>query len=99
MKVLIIDPQFFMRAGLIQILTNYANQPSIYEADSFEIAESYLAADDYDLIFLEMDLPDAEIRPALQRSLKYARYWLQGFVATCRKTVQRSRLNWLFAPC
>ena len=51
MKVLIIDPQFFMRAGLIQILTNYANQPSIYEAESFEIAENYLSADDYDLIF------------------------------------------------
>ena len=70
MKVLIIDPQFFMRAGLIQILTNYANQPSIYEAESFEIAENYLSADDYDLIFLEMDLPDAEIRPALQRLKK-----------------------------
>lgn len=72
MKVLIIDPQFFMRAGLIQILTNYASQPSIYEAESFEIAESYLSADDYDLIFLEMDLPDAEIRPALQRLKKVA---------------------------
>ena len=72
MKILIIDPEFFMRAGLIQLLTNYANQPSIYEADSFEVAESYLSADKYDLIFLDMDLPDAEIRPALQKIKKEA---------------------------
>lgn len=72
MKILIIDPSFYMRAGLIQVVTNYAAQPSIFEAESFAVAESYLAADEYDLIFIEMNLPDEEIRPALQRLKRLA---------------------------
>lgn len=72
MKILIIDPSFYMRAGLIQVLTNYAAQPSIFEAESFAVAEIYLAADEYDLIFIEMNLPDEEIRPALQRLKRLA---------------------------
>ncbi|MGM0526449.1 MAG: LuxR C-terminal-related transcriptional regulator [Pseudomonadota bacterium] len=72
MKILIIDPSFYMRAGLIQVLTNYAAQPSIFEAESFAVAETYLAADEYDLIFIEMNLPDEEIRPALQRLKRLA---------------------------
>lgn len=72
MKILIIDPSFFMRAGLIQVITNYAMQPSIFEADSFGVAENYLAADEFNLVFLEMDLPDEEIRPAIQRLKRLA---------------------------
>lgn len=72
MKILIIDPSFFMRAGLIQVLTNYATQPSIFEADSFSVAETYLSSDEFNLVFIEMDLPDEEIRPALQRLKRLA---------------------------
>ena len=53
MKILIIDPSFFMRSGLIQLLTNYATQPAIYEADSFTVAENYLKADEFNIIFVE----------------------------------------------
>ena len=72
MKILIIDPSFFMRSGLIQLLTNYATQPAIYEADSFTVAENYLKADEFNIIFVEMELPDEEIRPALQRLKRLA---------------------------
>ncbi|MGM0481716.1 MAG: LuxR C-terminal-related transcriptional regulator [Pseudomonadota bacterium] len=72
MKILIIDPSFFMRAGLIQLITNYAAQPSIFEAESFSVAETYLAADKFNLIFIEMNLPDEEIRPALQQLKRLA---------------------------
>ncbi|RUO80874.1 DNA-binding response regulator [Idiomarina tyrosinivorans] len=73
MKILIIDPQFFLRSGLIQLLTNYADHPAIYEANSFAVAADYLQhADDFNVIFMEMDLPDEEIRPALQAIKKYA---------------------------
>ncbi|RUO75729.1 LuxR C-terminal-related transcriptional regulator [Pseudidiomarina taiwanensis] len=66
MKILIIDPQFFVRAGLIQLITSYSADVAIYEAPTFEIANEYLRhQNDYNLIFLDMDLPDAEIRPVL----------------------------------
>lgn len=73
MKTLIIDPQFFVRSGLIQLLTSYTSNIAIYEATNFSIAEDYLRSDaSFNLVFIEMDLPDAEIRPALQRLKRYA---------------------------
>ncbi|HET8816554.1 MAG TPA: response regulator transcription factor [Pseudidiomarina sp.] len=66
MKILIIDPQFFVRAGLIQLITSYSADVAIYEAPTFEIASEYLRhQNDYNLIFLDMELPDAEIRPVM----------------------------------
>ncbi|EKE80504.1 LuxR C-terminal-related transcriptional regulator [Idiomarina xiamenensis] len=73
MKILIIDPQFFVRAGLIQLITSYSSNVAIYEAASFSVAQDYLAGDgDYNIIFVELQLPDGEIRPVLQRLKKSA---------------------------
>lgn len=73
MKILIIDSQFFVRAGLIQVLTSFSDELAIYEAPTFDIAQEYLNhQSDYNLIFLDMDIPDAEIRPTLQTLKKMA---------------------------
>lgn len=73
MKILIIDSQFFVRAGLIQVLTSFSEDLAIYEAPSFEIAQEYLRhQSDYNLIFFDMDIPDAEVRPTLQTLKKMA---------------------------
>ncbi|MBY6064973.1 DNA-binding response regulator [Pseudidiomarina sediminum] len=73
MKILLIDSQFFTRAGLIHLCTSYSSELSIYEAPSFELATEYLQHDNqYNLIFLDMDLPDAEIRPSLALIKKHA---------------------------
>jgi DNA-binding NarL/FixJ family response regulator len=73
MKILIIDAQFFVRSGLIQLLTSYADDLAIYEAQSFEIAQEYLRhQSDYNIIFFDMDIPDAEVRPTLQILKKMA---------------------------
>ncbi|SDB38011.1 two component transcriptional regulator, LuxR family [Pseudidiomarina indica] len=67
MKILIIGSQFFVRAGLIQVLTGFSDELAIYEAPTFAIAQEYLHhQSDYNLIFLDMDIPDVEIRPCLQ---------------------------------
>ncbi|MCC5854621.1 MAG: response regulator transcription factor [Idiomarina sp.] len=63
MKILIIDPQFITRSGLIYLLTSYSNDVAIYEATDLSVAESYLkSGETYDLIFTELDLPDADHR-------------------------------------
>ncbi|CAB0151813.1 Response regulator protein VraR [Pseudidiomarina piscicola] len=73
MKILIIDSQFFTRAGLIHLCTSYTTDVSIFEAATFELAIDYLKhSDQYNLIFIDMDLPDAEIRPSLAIIKKYA---------------------------
>jgi len=73
MKILIIDHQFFIRAGLIHLITSYASDVAIYEAPSFDVAKEYLRhQNNYNLIFLDMDLPDAEIRPTLATLKKMA---------------------------
>ncbi len=73
MKILIIDAQFFVRSGLIQLLTSYSEDLAIYEAQSFEIAQEYLRhQSDYNIIFFDMDIPDAEMRPTLQTLKKMA---------------------------
>lgn len=67
MKILIIGSQFFVRAGLIQVLTGFSDDLAIFEAPTFAIAQEYLRHQtDYNLIFLDMDIPDAEIRSCLQ---------------------------------
>ena len=73
MKILIIDHQFFIRAGLIHLITSYASDVAIYEAPSFDVAKEYLRhQNNYNLLFLDMDLPDAEIRPTLATLKKLA---------------------------
>ncbi len=73
MKILIIDSQFFTRAGLIHLCTSYTSDVSIFEAATFESAIDYLKhSDQYNLIFIDLDLPDAEIRPSLAIIKKYA---------------------------
>jgi DNA-binding NarL/FixJ family response regulator len=73
MKILIIDHQFFIRAGLIHLITSYASDVAIYEAPSLDVAKEYLRHENnYNLIFVDMDLPDAEIRPTLATLKKMA---------------------------
>lgn len=73
MKILIIDSQFFTRAGLIHLCTSYTSDVSIFEAPTFELATDYLQhSNQYNLIFLDVDLPDAEIRPSLALIKEYA---------------------------
>ncbi|RUO52261.1 DNA-binding response regulator [Pseudidiomarina homiensis] len=73
MKILIIDSQFFTRAGLIHLCTSYTSELSIFEAPTFELANEYLQhSSQYNLIFLDMDLPDAELRPTLAQIKHYA---------------------------
>ncbi|MCC5880460.1 MAG: response regulator transcription factor [Idiomarina sp.] len=68
MKILILDPQFLTRSGLIHLLTNYSDKVAIYEADSFAVAQNYLSSgDEYDMIFSELDLPDLDHRDVAQR--------------------------------
>jgi len=68
MKILIIDPQFITRSGLIYLLTSYTSNVAIYEATDLEVAESYLnSGESYDLIFTELDLPDAEYKEIVPR--------------------------------
>lgn len=68
MKILILDPQFLTRSGLIHLLTNYSDKVAIYEADSFAVAQNYLSnGDEYDMIFSELDLPDLDHRDVAQR--------------------------------
>ena len=68
MKILILDPQFLTRSGLIHLLTNYSDKVAIYEADSFAVAQNYLSSDEqYDMIFSELDLPDVDHREVAQR--------------------------------
>ena len=67
-KILIIDPQFLTRSGLIHLLTSYSNSIAIYEADSFSVAQNYLASGEhYDLIFCELDLPDVDHRDIIHK--------------------------------
>lgn len=73
MKILILDPQFLTRSGLIYLLTSYSNEVSIYEADNFAVAQSYLASgEQYDMIFSELDLPDIDHRQIAQRLYQQA---------------------------
>ncbi|WP_417690913.1 DNA-binding response regulator [Pseudidiomarina sp.] len=73
MKILIIDSQFFTRAGLIHLCTSYTSELSIFEAPTFDLASEYLQhSSQYNLIFLDVDLPDAELRPALAQIKHYA---------------------------
>ncbi len=73
MKILIIDSQFFTRAGLIHLCTSYTSELSIFEASNFDLASEYLQhSSQYNLIFLDMDLPDAELRPSLAQIKHYA---------------------------
>lgn len=68
MKILILDPQFLTRSGLIYLLTNYSDKVAIYEADSFAVAQNYLSSGEaYDMIFSELDLPDIDHREVAQR--------------------------------
>ncbi|MGX5915141.1 LuxR C-terminal-related transcriptional regulator [Aliidiomarina sp. Khilg15.8] len=68
MKILIIDPQFLTRSGLIHLLTSYSDKIAIYEADSFAVAQSYLSSGEtYDMVFAELDLPDIEHREVAQK--------------------------------
>ena len=68
MKILILDPQFLTRSGLIHLLTNYSDKVAIYEADSFAVAQNYLSSgEEYDMIFSELDLPDVDHREVAQR--------------------------------
>ncbi|WP_113908323.1 LuxR C-terminal-related transcriptional regulator [Aliidiomarina celeris] len=68
MKILIIDPQFITRSGLIYLLTSYTSEVAIYEATDIEVAESYLTSgESYDLIFTELDLPDADHKNVVSR--------------------------------
>src|SRR5690554_6726120 len=68
MKILIIDPQFITRSGLIYLLTSYTSDVAIYEATDLDVAESYLnSGESYDLIFTELDLPDAEYKEIIPR--------------------------------
>ncbi|RUO29082.1 LuxR C-terminal-related transcriptional regulator [Aliidiomarina sanyensis] len=68
MKILIIDPHFFTRSGLIHVITTYPGSIAIYEATSLEVAESYLlSGEHFDLIFTELDLPDADHRHLVSR--------------------------------
>lgn len=73
MKILIIDPQFITRSGLIYLLTSYTSNVAIYEATDLEVAESYLTSgEDYDLIFTELDLPDADHKNVVSRLVEIA---------------------------
>lgn len=68
MKILIIDPQFITRSGLIYLLTSYTSDVAIYEATDLEVAESYLTSgESYDFIFTELDLPDADTQEIVPR--------------------------------
>lgn len=54
MKVLIIDPQFITRLGLIHLIMNSLTGVSIYEAEQLETAYDYLGSGEgYDFIFME----------------------------------------------
>ncbi|RTE85464.1 MULTISPECIES: response regulator transcription factor [Gammaproteobacteria] len=71
MKILIIDPQFFTRSGLIYLLTGYTSNVAIYEATDFQVAESYLTSGEtYDLIFTELDMPDIDHKAVVPRLLE-----------------------------
>lgn len=68
MKILIIDPQFLTRSGLIHLLTSYSDKIAIYEADSYAVALNYLdTGEQYDMIFSELDLPDIDHREVVQK--------------------------------
>ncbi|TRW48039.1 response regulator transcription factor [Aliidiomarina halalkaliphila] len=68
MKILIIDPHFITRSGLIHVITTYPGEISIYEATTFAVAQDYLASGErFDLIFTELDLPDADYRHVVSR--------------------------------
>jgi RNA polymerase sigma factor (sigma-70 family) len=67
MKILIIDPQFLTRSGLIHLLTTYSDKVAIYEADNFAVAHNYLTSgEQYDMVFAELDLPDIDHREVAQ---------------------------------
>lgn len=68
MKILILDPQFLTRSGLIHLLTSYSANVSIYEAESFSVAQNYLGSgESYDMVFAELDLPDIDHREVAQK--------------------------------
>lgn len=67
MKILILDPQFLTRSGLIHLLTSYSDKVSIYEADSFSVAQSYLQGESFDMVFTELDLPDVDHRDIVHK--------------------------------
>src|SRR5690554_976054 len=63
MKILIIDPQFITRTGLIHLITAQPGSIAIYEATTMAIARDYLeSGETIDLIFTELDLPDCDHR-------------------------------------
>ncbi|WP_194757477.1 LuxR C-terminal-related transcriptional regulator [Aliidiomarina indica] len=68
MKILIIDPHFITRSGLIHVITTYLSDVAIYEASTYAFAKDYLASGErFDLIFTELDLPDADYRHVVSR--------------------------------
>ena len=73
MKILIVDPQFITRSGLIYLLTSYSSDVAIYEATDLDVAQGYLqSGETYDLIFSELDLPDAEFKDIVGRLVELA---------------------------
>ena len=73
LRILVADDHALFRAGLRHLLTHFAGEPHIVEAQDFEETQSRLSeADSLDLLLLDLNMPGMDGIAAIRRLCKQA---------------------------
>ncbi len=71
LRILVADDHALFRAGLRHLLTHFAGEPHIIEAQDFEETQSRLSeADSLDLLLLDLNMPGTDGIAAFRRLCK-----------------------------
>ena len=70
MQILLVDDHSLFRQGLSHLLKRLRPQPTILEASSGKAALTLLSETPFDLVLLDLHLPDLDGRSVLKRMLK-----------------------------
>ncbi len=78
LRILVADDHALFRAGLRHLLTHFADEPHIVEAQDFEETQRLLSeADSLDLLLLDLNMPGMDGIAAIRRLCKHARLWFE----------------------
>ena len=73
LRILVADDHALFRAGLRHLLTHFAGEPHIIEAQDFEETQSRLSeTDSFDLLLLDLNMPGMDGIAAICRLCKQA---------------------------